>query len=104
VKSLANRLANLEKALEQATAGETIIPVRLLVVENRQQAEALARFHEQHLDEEPPRQHPPGRIVLRRVPSIDARSWLAERGVVLDPAESSETTVDTTKGETSNDT
>ena len=83
--NLEKRIEQLERAIEAATQ-EHIIAVRLIVVHSRQEAEALAALRES----EPPadRPQPRGRVRLEVVESIDARTHLAQRGVLLPAPES----------------
>jgi len=87
MRSLRTRVEALERAVEAATAGETIVPVVLVVVHSRAEAQALAEYEQAH----PAPPHPPirGRLRLEVGESIDAAELLRQRGVVL-PDETTE--------------
>ena len=81
--NLEKRIAQLEEVMEAATATPHVRKVLLVTANTREEVEAL-----RSLPDEPPdhRQYPRGPFTFE-TESIDARSYLASRGVTLPPAE-----------------
>ena len=88
MKSIETRLADLEKAIEAATAEERIVQVVFCIVSNRAEAEALDALR----DRDPPRDPPParGRIRLVVVGDTSAVDYLRANGVTLPTTETTE--------------
>jgi hypothetical protein len=79
----------LERAVEKANAPERVIEVVLVVVDSRQEADALARLRDTRPAADQPQGR--GRIRLELAESITAAELLRQRGVVLPSTETTDT-------------